>query len=224
MELLEAIEKRHSVRAYTDEPLSDREKAELNEIISRCNKQGKLRIQLITDEPKAFSGMMAKFGRFSGVRNYIALIGPDKADLEEKCGYYGEKIVLRAQQIGLNTCWVALTYSKNKDVLDIRPGEKLCLVISVGHGVHGGHPRRSKSREAVMRTRGNVPEWFIRGVDAALLAPTAVNQQKFLLTLEPGDVVSLECGKGSYTKVDMGIVRYHFEIGAGVNHFTWKDK
>ena len=222
MELLEAMRRRHSVRSYTDEPLSHREKAELNEIISRCNRQGRLHIQLITEDTKAFSGMMAKFMRFSGASNYIALIGPDKADLEEKCGYYGEKIVLRAQQIGLNTCWVALTYTKNRELMEIGPGERLCLVIAVGHGANEGTPHKSRPREEVMRTRGEVPEWFIRGVDAALMAPTAVNQQKFLLSLEGDNVVAIEPGRGSWTKVDMGIVRYHFELGAGVRNFTWK--
>lgn len=53
-------------------------------------------------------------GFFSNVRNYVALIGKKDAALDEKIGYYGEKIALRAQQLGLNTCWVALTFSKGK--------------------------------------------------------------------------------------------------------------
>ena len=62
--------------------------------IEECNKESGLHIQLVEDEPKAFAGMMAHYGKFSGVTNYIALVGKKGADLEEKCGYYGEKLTV----------------------------------------------------------------------------------------------------------------------------------
>jgi hypothetical protein len=220
MELLEAIEQRHAVRAYQDTPLTDAQKAELRESIRRCNRAGGLHIQLVTDEPRAFSGLMARYGKFSGVRNYIALIGRPGPDFEEKCGYYGEKLALRAQQLGLNTCWVGLTYAKVKDAYRLEPGEKLALVITLGVGRTQGTPHRARSREEVMRVSGPVPAWFLRGVDAALLAPTAMNQQKFVFTLD-GDTVAAASLGGPYAQVDLGIVKYHFELGAGVNHFKW---
>ena len=65
-----------------------------------------------------------------------------------------------------------------------------------------------------------MPEWFRRGVQAALLAPTAMNQQKFTFTLQ-GDTVSAKAGTGFYSKVDLGIAKYHFEIGAGTENFRW---
>lgn len=68
---------------------------------------------------------MAKYGKFSGVRNYIACVGPASPDLDEKVGYYGEYLVLLAQSLGLNTCWVALTFSKGKTPCTVGPGEKL---------------------------------------------------------------------------------------------------
>ena len=70
------------------------------------------------------------------------------------------------------------------------------------------------------KTEGTVPDWFGRGVEAALLAPTAMNQQKFLFTLD-GSKVSSKAGMGFYTKLDLGIVKYHFEIGAGRENFRW---
>ena len=72
-------------------------------------------IQLVTDEPKAFDGFMAHYGKFSGVKNYIALIGKKGPKLEETCGYYGGKgLVLLAQQLGLNSCWVAMTLQQDQ--------------------------------------------------------------------------------------------------------------
>lgn len=220
MELLEAIKERHSVRQYQNKPLGEDIISELQKEVDECNQESGLHIQLVTNEPKAFDGFMAHYGKFSGVTNYFALIGKKGADLEEKCGYYGERLVLKAQQMGLNTCWVALTYSKIKSAFVIDSGEKLCIVIALGYGENQGVPHKSKTFNAVAKTEGEIPVWFRDGVDAALLAPTAMNQQKFMLTLS-GDQVNAKAGMGFYSKIDLGIVKYHFEIAAGKDNFTW---
>ena len=188
--------------------------------IDACNHESGLHIQLVTDEPKAFDGFMAHYGKFSGVRNYIALIGRKDATLDEKCGYYGERLVLKAQQLGLNTCWVALTYSKVKSAFVIERGEKLCAVISMGYGETQGVPHKSRAVSEVAKTEGQMPDWFKNGVEAALLAPTAMNQQKFVFTLK-GNTVIAKAGTGFYTKIDLGIAKYHFEVGAGKESFSW---
>ena len=220
MDLLQAMKNRHSVRSYTDQPIEGKVKDELLSFINQCNKESGLHMQLILNEPTAFDGFMAHYGKFSCVKNYIAIIGKKGNDLDEKCGYYGEKAVLFAQTMGLNTCWVALTYRKIMTALQIDEGEKLCLVISIGYGTTQGVPHRSKSRESVMYLQSTPPEWFIRGIDTALLAPTAMNQQKFTFSLN-GDTVSAKSGTGFYSKVDLGIAKYHFELGAGKDNFQW---
>ncbi len=222
MDLLQAINERHSVRSYTDKKIDGDMKQDLQAFIDKCNAESGMDIQLITDEPEAFGGFMAHYGKFSGVKNYIALIGKKTVDLEEKCGYYGEKIVLYAQSLGLNTCWVAMTYKKVKEAFKIKSGEKLCLVIAIGYGSTQGVMHKSKPREQVMKVSGKAPEWFEKGVDAALMAPTAVNQQKFVFALE-GSKVSAKAGMGFYSKIDLGIAKYHFELGAGKENFDWAE-
>ena len=220
MTIMEAIRQRHSVRQYTDKPLGEDVIRPLEEEIAACNKESGLHIQLVKNESKAFDSFMAHYGKFSGVTNYIAMIGKKGPDLEETCGYYGERLVLKAQQLGLNTCWVAMTYSKIRSAFSVGEGEKLCIVISLGYGKTQGVLHRSKAIEKVAKTDGPAPDWFTSGVEAALLAPTAMNQQKFRFTLTD-DKVSVRAGVGFYTKIDLGIVRYHFEAGAGKEHFTW---
>ena len=161
------------------------------------------------------------YGTFRGVTDYIALVGKKGPDLEETCGYYGERLVLKAQQLGLGTCWVALTYRKVTDAFTVGSDEKLCAVITVGYGKTPGTPHRSKPLSAVVKAEGPLPDWFQAGAEAALLAPTAMNQQKFVFTLN-GDKVSARAGLGFYSKIDLGIVKYHFELGAGKENFTWK--
>ena len=220
MDLLQSIKQRHSVRAYTDRPIKGEVKESLKSFTEQCARESGLHLQLILDEPNAFDSFMAHYGKFSGVRNYIALVGKKSADLEERCGYYGEKIVLHAQTLGLNTCWAAMTYSKGKARVKIDEGEKLCAVIAVGYGATAGVPHKSKPRERVMRVQGTAPQWFLDGIDAALLAPTAVNQQKFIFELN-GDEVLAKAGIGFYSRMDLGIVKYHFEIGSGRSDFHW---
>ena len=211
---MEAMRARHSVRQYTDKPLEEAQIAALRQEIEVCNALSGLHIQLVTDEPKAFGGLMAHYGKFSGVRNYIALVGKKEPRLDEACGYWGEKLVLAAQALGLNTCWVALTYKKVPGAFKVDPGEKLALVIAVGYGATQGVPHKSRPAQAVSDLAPDSPDWYRAGVEAALLAPTAMNQQKFTIARD-GESVTIKAGKGAYSKVDLGIVKYHFELGSG---------
>lgn len=223
MDMMEAMKVRHSVRRYKDKSLDGEIISALETEIESCNKESGLHIQLVTDEPKAFDSFMAHYGKFSGVTNYIAMIGKKGTDLEEKCGYYGERLVLRAQQLGLNTCWVAMTYTKIKTAFSLEKGEKLCIVIALGYGETQGVAHRSKSFDQVARAEGEIPAWFRNGVKAALLAPTAMNQQKFQFILD-GDKVRAKPGIGFYAKIDLGIAKYHFELGADKPGMKWSER
>lgn len=220
MNLTEAIAARHSVRQYKNKPLEAEVISALQAEIDTCNQESGLHIQLVINEPKAFDGFMAHYGKFSGITNYIAMIGKKNSELDEKCGYYGERVVLKAQQLGLNTCWVAMTYSKIKTAFVIDKGEKLCVIIALGYGKTQGVAHKSKTIPEVAKADGKMPVWFKNGVETALLAPTAMNQQKFLFSLN-GNKVSAKSGMGFYAKIDLGIVKYHFEVGAGKEKFKW---
>lgn len=221
MDIQQAMKERHSVRSYTAQPIEGEILQALQEEITVCNRESGLHIQLVQQEPKAFDGFMAHYGKFSGVQNYLALVGKKGDSLDETCGYYGERLVLKAQQLGLNTCWVALTYRKIPGVFTVEQGEKLTVVIAIGYGKTQGVARKTKTAAEVSTQNGQVPEWFRAGVEAALMAPTAMNQQKFTLHYEDGKVTA-KAGRGFYTKLDLGIVRYHFECGSGKQRDIWK--
>ena len=220
MNLLQAAKERHSVRAYTDKRIEGEVKARLIQYIEQCNENSGLNIQLVLDEPNAFDCMLAHYGKFSGVNNYIALVGKRGHGLYEKCGYYGEKIVLFAQMLGLNTCWVGGSFSKGKTVCKVNKGEKLALVIAIGYGATSGKAHKSKKLQDVTVDVQNLPQWFINGVECSLLAPTALNQQKFKFSFN-GKRVFAKSGRGVFVKTDLGIAKYHFEIGAGDTKFVW---
>ena len=219
MELIEAMKNRHSVRQYIDKAIEPQIISDLKAEIDACNKDSGLHIQLVENEKKAFDSFMAHYGKFSGVSNYIALVGKKGGDLDEKCGYYGERIALKAQMLGLNSCWVAMTYKKIPGAFRVDKGEKLTVVIAIGHGKACGVAHTSKPANKVSNASASTPEWFNQGVEAALLAPTAMNQQKFNFTYENGSVIS-KSGTGFYSKIDLGIAKYHFEIGSGKKIFN----
>ena len=222
MNIKQAIRERHSVRQYTDRRIEEEAAAALRTEIDACNAESGLHIQLVTDEPKAFSSFLAHYGKFSGVGSYIALVGKKSDSLDEKAGAYGERIALLAQTLGLNTCWVAATFGKGavKKCCAIGKEEKLVCVIALGYGETQGVPHRSKPMETLYRAEEELPGWFRAGMEAAMLAPTAMNQQKFLFTLSGGTVKAESTG-GPYSRVDLGIVKCHFEIGAGKENFKW---
>ena len=227
MTIQEAIEARHSVRAYKDLPLSEEIVKLLEDELVKLNNEGQLHIQLICNEPKAFKGTMAKYGKFRNANNYIVMAGKKADDLDERIGYYGEHIVLLAQTLGLNTCWVGLSYSKVPGTYVLDEGEKIACYIAIGYGETQGSGHKIKTVEQVSNASDITPSWFKKGVEAALLAPTAVNPQKFSFEhvgvknnchqIRAKKVFSMI----GYTKMDLGIAKYHFEIGAGEVNFEW---
>ena len=219
MELQEAIRERHSVRQYINKPLTEGVVAALNKKIHELNKESGLHIQLVTNEPKAFSGFLSHFAKFSGISNYFAMVGKKDVNMKEVCGYYGEQLVLYAQQLGLNTCW-SMTFSKAREAYVLDKDEKLCILIATGYGENQGVAHRSKSINEVANVNENSPQWFIDGVNAALLAPTARNLQKFSFELA-GEKVSVKVNSGIFSDIDTGILKLHFEIGSGKDSDIW---
>ena len=227
MTLQEAIKARHSVRAYKNQPLAEDVARRLEKEIAEVNHTGNLHVQLIQNEPKAFQGTLAKYGKFRNVTSYLVMAGKKADDLDERIGYYGEHLVLLAQTLGLNTCWVGLSYRKIPDTYVLEVGEVIKAYIAIGYGETQGVDHKIKNVEQVSNVSDITPSWFKKGVEAALLAPTAVNQQKFsfeFLGMKDGRH-QVRAKKGfsmiGYTQMDLGIAKYHFEIGAVKDNFDW---
>ena len=226
MTLQEAITARHSVRKYIDKEIPADIVTVLQDKIAEYNKVGNLNIQLVLNETRAFTGMLS-YGSFSGVRNYFVMVGKKGADLDERVGYYGEQLVLLAQTLGLNTCWVGLSYRKVPEAYNVGKDEKLACMIALGYGETQGVSHKIKTIEQVSNASDLTPAWFKRGVEAALLAPTAVNQQKFSFEYVgmSKNRHQVRAKKGismiGYTQMDLGIAKFHFEIGAGKENFIW---
>jgi len=216
MDIKEAIKQRHSVRQYKVLPLEAEAKEMLSALVKECNAQSGLNIQLICDDPECFDTFLAHYGKFKNANNYFAMVGNKSIkNLDELVGYYGQKLVLEAQMLGLNTCWVAGTFGRGKCKANTAVGEKLLCVISLGYGENQGKVHKSKPVEKLCDIEESKrPDWFKEGLEAAILAPTAINQQRFLVSLKDGEPVITTKG-GPMTQIDLGIVKYNFEAASG---------
>lgn len=209
MQMLDLMKERHSVRQYSDKKIEGDVKSKLDKYVASINEESGLSMQIFYNEPNCFNSMLAHYGKFSNVKNYIAIVG--KKEEQEKAGYYGEKLVLKCQELGLNTCWVALTHGKVN--VQTKPQQKLLILIALGYGTNTGVAHKSKPIKELCKEDA-YPEWFMKGMEAVSLAPTAMNQQKFLFEMKNGQVYA-KALMGFYSKIDLGIVKYHFEAVTG---------
>ncbi len=209
----EALKERHSVRNYEDKKIEQEKIDKLNAMIAECNKEGDLNMQLCENAGNTFNRLLNKAMGLGSAPSVIACIGKESDDLDERIGFFGQKIVLYAQMLGLNTCWAG-TYNAKEVPAKAAEGERLVITIAIGYGVNGGKERKSKTIDQVAAGKADRPEWFIKGVEAALMAPTAINQQKFEIKLNDDDTVPFTDKGGILSKVDLGLVKYNFEAGA----------
>lgn len=207
--MLDLMKERHSVRQYSDKKIDGDVKTKLDTYVASINEESGLSMQIFYNELNCFNSMLAHYGKFSNVKNYIAIVG--KKEEQEKSGYYGEKLVLKCQELGLNTCWVALTHGKVN--VQTKPQQKLLILIALGYGTNTGVAHKSKPIKELCKEDA-YPEWFMKGMEAVSLAPTAMNQQKFLFEMKNSQVYA-KALMGFYSKIDLGIVKYHFEAVTG---------
>ena len=189
-------------------------------LIEEANRDGGLHFQLVNGQENAFAPLTIRYGKWVNVTNYIAVIGKKADDLEERCGYYGEKIVLWAQTAGLKTGWVETGYTVRPDALEIAEDETLVLSIAIGYSEESGRAHKVKSVEELSTVKGDMPDWFLRGMEYAALAPSAGNQQLYNIRWD-GETLSVTTKQGLLEHVDVGIAKYHFEVGSGINHAKW---
>ena len=221
-ELYRAVWKRKAVRKYLDKHIEKSKIDQLKRSIDLLNERSGLTIDLIeeSDSFRSFKAFM-----FSKVRSVIAIKGKtNDPDLYEKCGYYGEQVVLEATALGLGTCWViSFTFNNKSASLNIKDDETIVCGIPVGYGVAEmstsddipAEPhRKTISVSQFLKGNTDVPEWVSSAMKSVQFAPTARNSQKTRFTYADGKL-SAEIPSGNTNRIDLGITKFHFELAAG---------
>ena len=218
MEIEELIKNRHSVRRYKDIKLKDSDITKINEYIKEIN-QNDLSFELVTNQ-NIFKNLILGYGFIKGCNNYIIMGGKDNELLEEKVGYFGEELVLKLLDLGIQSCFVGGTYKKKKVKNELKDGYRNVLVLAIGYGENNGKLAKTKTFDDISISK-DVPDWYKKGIELVLLAPSAVNQKKWEFEFIAPNQVRIKSFGIHFPKVDLGIAKYHFEIGAGKDNFKW---
>ena len=224
----EAIQSRISRRNFTSQKIGDDLIEHFKERIIEFNHDSGLTISFLEDGSKAFNGITKSYGMFKGVRSLIVLKGPlSDVYLKEKCGYFGELLVLEATKLGLGTCWVAGTFNKKDPMFKCQDDEQLICVIPIGFNesettmgekfIRKLSHRKSKTLDQfykVLEPNQIMPDWFIEGIKAVMLAPSAINSQPVFFEVV-GEKITIHTADQKPTDlVDLGIAKLHFELVA----------
>lgn len=215
MSAMDVIRARHSVRDYESRPLDSKDRDALSRAAEAVGAACGVPIRLVEGNPEPFQ-LVARFGLIRGAQAYLALFASG-TERDETIGYAGQAVVLAAQKAGLNTCWAGMFLRRK--MREVPPaGSRARILIAVGHGKTQGRSRKTKSIAELSRVEGErpAPAWFSCAMEAAQLAPTAMNEQNFLVTLRAdGRTVSIEPTKrGGWNRIDAGIARRNFEEAA----------
>lgn len=231
--LYRAVFTRHSVRTYDRVPLHPEDRRVIQETCDtpRAFGRGARVVLLETGAERVFAGPIVR-----GVPAFLAMVG-DGAEphVEEALGYLGEYVILTATALGLGTCWVGGTYRSGEaaKMLGLGPTERLYAVSPLGYGGEVGlvekflkMAARSASRKPLtaLLTAASLPlaagpPWAGSALEAARLAPSAVNRQPWRFTIRPDSVTVSVGAAGSEARsvakrLDCGIALLHLELGA----------
>lgn len=221
MTMKEAMKAIHMVRKYQDKPIPNDIVHALQNRVDENNTKHNLAVELRINDTSAFSAVI-KLILAKGVKNFLILSGKECPELDEKLGYCGADLMLYAQTLGLNTWWVGGTFNRGKLSAEAC-GNKVIGVIAVGYGITQGIPHKTKYYNDVAHYDGEALAWFKEGADAALLAPTAFGRQDFSVEGKNGKV-KIYCNNDSiFSGAELGLIKYHFELGAGADHFIWDE-
>jgi nitroreductase len=231
MTLLEAIDVRRSRRKYLPDPIDAQVIERLQALASEYSQKAGARIELVFNDGSAFDSLRKTYGMLTGVRNYAGLIArKDNPLAVERLGYYGELLMLHAVALGLGTCWVGGSFDRASCPFRLIDCEEIVCTIALGviNGrnslreslIYGVTHRKTKTAGQMMDADAPAPDWFLAGMRAVQKAPSAVNRQPVVFSWKGGAVTAGTPGKGDTgSRLDLGIAKAHFELGAGRNIF-----
>ena len=223
---IEAIEKRHSRRAYKQKPLGAEIKQVISQMVDAVNESAGLDFIFIDDATPFFKIFTGKF-------SMIVVAGPDTQKAREDCGYYGESIVLQCVYHGLGTCWVSGTYNENKvyETVNLASEKRIYAVITIGYAkdnysliektMYNATHKKSKTYQDMFEAcDAKLPEEYAYGMKLVEKGPSAVNRRPVKFRYENGVLSGYVDEPYSDKSVDFGIAKLHFLIGVkskGIN-------
>lgn len=226
-ELYDAIASRSSRRAFDGRKVDSAVLDRIEETCRRASEGRGARAVLVRNAPESvFTGFIGSYGKVAGAPSLVAFVGGD--DSLADVGFVGECVILDATLAGLDTCWIAGTFSAENaaTMADLAPGERVCAVTPLGYAKEA-KSGAERLATAFMKPRARLamaeiapgcdswPAWARDAAEAVRLAPSGVNKQPWRLRFEGGALV-LGSARGTYwtAPMDFGIAMLHAQLGA----------
>lgn len=229
---LSAVPVRRSRRTFDGSPVPEADLDALDALCRGFRPYGDARAVLVRAAPEAlFKGIIGSYGKVAGASSALVFLGtPAEDGTAQHVGYTGEAIVLEATARELDTCWIggSLDRALAAQIAHLMPGERVFAISPVGRAVaeapssekliYGwGKPKKRRDLQEIAPGSSSWPTWASAGVEAARVAPSAMNRQPWRFRMEAGSVI-VSCA-GTKTPIvglslDCGIAMMHFELAA----------
>lgn len=234
-----AIFQRHSRRQFDGRKLPQELFNTLSHFAQELGTQlSGARAVVVAENPdKVFKGAVGSYGKIKGAPAYVAFIGDmNDPHVNEKVGYLGEYFVLEATAQGLGTCWIGGFFKPEVVQAQIRVenGEQVLAVSPLGFaakeytfeeklmsGLAKSHKRKTLDSLLLTQQKEPLANWISSALEAARIAPSAVNRQPWRFSIEKNSVkISMDNHRNSFhisKRLDCGIAMAHLEIAAKHN-------
>jgi len=248
----ELIKERHSVRAYTNKKIEPTKKESLLNLMEKL-KTKHYRFELI-DYTFDENVKIGTYGMISGAHSFIVGILNKNMRNEKNIvldfGESFEKLVLKATELELATCWMVSTFNSDtiETLIDLNSGEDIVMVSPVGYGNEKSIKHRFTRFMIKADKRKPWQELFYKNdfkqplsktadaqtndiLEAVRQAPSAANKQPWRIVktdmtfdfyIEPKASMSEKNQKINVSYNDMGIARCHFKLMADYYDYTTK--
>lgn len=238
------LRKRHSVRSFSEEPLPENviKKLKAEIVMTNSHEQG-MRFQLVTNDPTPLEGFSHSYGVFENPRNYMAaVVDVATPDAYERAGYFAERFVMKAVELGVGTCFVSGTYDQKKVNAQVRAGEKILFIVLLGYPAGKSRfvarlvskisHRKSMTATDFFEPKEKVEESermfpILRdGLEGMACAPSAMNRRPARIFIGDADGKPALCAKVEKAVpeqlIDLGIAKYNFNYATDTL-FEWGD-
>ena len=233
-----AIENRHSRRKFEPKALKQKNLKELQAVCDGFQPFPDARAVLVTEPPElVFKGAIGSYGKIKGAPAFIAFIGDTESDtVSEHVGYTGEGIILEAEAMGMNTCWVGGLFRPEivASMVTLGEDEKVYAVTPVGYapdrmtleeklmaGFGLTSRRKTLSKLCIGLKQSDWPRWLKPTLEAARQAPSRMNRQPWRFHVEKDSIAvavnrnTVDADSVTSERLCCGIAMLHIEVAAG---------
>lgn len=141
MKTNKVIKDTRSVREYKDKEIDNKV---ITELLNVLNEQKglmndiKIDFNFIEGGKEAYEkldGLVGYFGKLIKAPHYIYIVSEAKNGYLENAGYLGERLILKATDLGLGSCWIEVSenVSKVKDILNIKENQEIIGLLAIGY-------------------------------------------------------------------------------------------